>query len=498
MSERLPRPDAGSSEPGAGVADDRELSGVFFDEAPDGIIVGYFESESGIARCTQVNAVICQMLGYAPEELVGMRVIDLVPPEEAALFALDYEVLSVPGRTVTKEVRMRRKDGTWLQVEGRAKLRPDGRWHAFVRDISARKRAERECDESLRWMRAVHEQAPVGLILVQDPRGEQVEFNARGARMALERLGRLGSLRSTVCTMDGQPVADDMLPIARALRGERLVGVEYLMRDASGGSTPIAVNAGPIVGSDGAVLGAVVAFEDIRAPKELERLRAEWSSVVAHDLRQPLASIALDAEMLVRTTDHLKLVKYADRIRTAAGRLNRMVGDLMDVSRLDAHRLELVRRRVDMPALVRACVERYALAAPDRPFDVRIQGNVPYACADPDRVEQAMENLLTNAIKYGMAGSPVIVTVGHDDAEVAVAVTNDGRALSAQEIARLFERFQRTDSARREGIQGVGLGLYITRSLVEAHGGRMSAESAAQGATTFRFTLPVGGTTCGQ
>jgi signal transduction histidine kinase len=289
-----------------------------------------------------------------------------------------------------------------------------------------------------------------------------------------------------------------MTPIPRALRGERMVTVQFVMRDAAGGFTPIAVSAGPIIGPDGAVLGAVVAFEDITAPKELERLRAEWSSVVAHDLRQPLGSISLNAQLLARATDDPKLLKGIERVRAAVNRVNRMVGDLMDLSRLEAHRLELVRQPVDVPALVRACVERYSLEAADRSFDVRVQGDVRHACADPDRVVQVMENLLTNAIKYGTAGSPIVVTIARDAGDVAVAVTNEGRALSAQEIAHLFERFHRTDAAKRARIQGVGLGLYITRSLVEAHGGRMSAESAPQGANTFRFTLPVAGTTCGQ
>jgi signal transduction histidine kinase len=167
-----------------------------------------------------------------------------------------------------------------------------------------------------------------------------------------------------------------------------------------------------------------------------------------------------------------------------------MVGDLMDLSRLEASRLELVRQSVDVPALVHAAAERAELETPERPFDVRVDGDVPPAHADPDRIAQVLENLLTNAVKYGHAGTPIRMRVGHDGDEVTVAVTNEGRPLGAEEIALIFERFQRTASAKLQGIQGVGLGLYITRALVEAHGGRIVAESTA-GVTTFRFTLPV-------
>jgi signal transduction histidine kinase len=294
-----------------------------------------------------------------------------------------------------------------------------------------------------------------------------------------------------VRTLDGRRLQHDQLPAARALRGERGVRAEFLVRNAGGGCTPIALSAGPIIGPDGSVLAAVAAFEDITAAKELERLREEWSGVVAHDLRQPLGTISLTAQMLAHATGEAKLLKYADQIHGAAQRLHRMVGDLMDLSRLDAHRLELVRQRVDVPALVRAVAERVAPQTPDRAFDVSILGQVPNVDADPDRIAQVMENLLTNAVKYGKGGTTILTSVSWEDGHVAVAVTNEGRPLTAEELSRIFERFHRTASAKLEGIQGVGLGLYITRSLVEAHGGRITAESTPAGQTTFRFTLPL-------
>ena len=226
------------------------------------------------------------------------------------------------------------------------------------------------------------------------------------------------------------------------------------------------------------------------AQQELERLRSEWSSVVAHDLRQPLGSIILHAMQLARSSGDPAVLARAERIHAAGNRLNRMVGDLMDLSRLDASRLQLARQRVDLAALVRAAAEQAGLQAPDRPFEVRVQGTVPDVDADPDRVMQVLENLLTNAVKYGKAATPVVARIASDGREVAVSVTNEGSALTPEESVRIFERFQRTDSAKLHGIKGVGLGLYITRSLVEAHGGRITADSSPEGVTTFRFTLP--------
>jgi signal transduction histidine kinase len=184
-------------------------------------------------------------------------------------------------------------------------------------------------------------------------------------------------------TPDGQTVDADDCCVVRAVRGERSPSRHLVLHDARGGSTPVVVAPAPIFGADGTLLGVVVAVQDVSATKELERLRAEWGSVVAHDLRQPLATISLTAQAVARSTQDPRTQSYLERIRSAAQRLTRMVGDLMDLSRLDARRLELVRQRVDVPALVRACVERIALAAPDRPAHVRVEGDVPEADADP-------------------------------------------------------------------------------------------------------------------
>jgi PAS domain S-box-containing protein len=403
--------------------------------APDAVVV-----VDADRHVTDANAAACALYGYSREELLGRTLADLAP-EEA-----DTE----------------------------------------------RRRAERERDEALKFMGSVLEQAPVGLAVVRGPRGDQAEFNECAQHM----LGRPSTARidpadTEIRTLDGRRLERDQLPATRALRGERGVRAEFLVRNAKGSSTPIALSAGPVVGPDGSVLAAVAVFEDITAAKELERLREEWSGVVAHDLRQPLGTISLSAQILARATDEAKLLKYADQIHAAAQRLDRMVGDLMDLSRLDARRLELVRQRVDVPALVSAVSERVALQAPDRAIDVRILGQVPDVEADPDRIAQVMENLLTNAVKYGKGGTTILTSVSWEDGDVAVAVTNEGRPLTAEELSRIFERFHRTASAKLEGIQGVGLGLYITRSLVEAHGGRITAESTPAGLTRFRFTLPV-------
>ncbi len=443
-------------------------------------------------RVVDANTAACRMYGYDRDTLLHMSIHDIVVPEEASSFVRDFPLL--PGRIHVGEWHVRRSDATLVPVEASIKVLHDGRTMSFIRDISERKRAEGEREELVARLRAVFEQCPVGLALFPGPAGGQVEINNR----LREWLGiddefepsMLDAMRRSVRRADGHLLEHEQLPSVRALRGERVVRADALVRNALGVITHFSVDAAPITDRDGGILGAVVSVEDVTAEKELERLRAEWSSIVAHDLRQPLVSVSLNAQLVARLAESPAVLKSVERIRTATDRLKRMVGDLMDLSRLEANRLELQRSHVNLVALVNSAAEQARLQTPERPFEVRTRGVVPHVYADPDRVAQVLENLLTNAVKYGDAGTPVVMDVADGTGHVTVEVTNQGRPLAREEIERLFHRFQRTESAKLQRIQGVGLGLYITRSLIEAHGGRITVESIPSGATTFRFTLP--------
>ncbi len=231
-----------------------------------------------------------------------------------------------------------------------------------------------------------------------------------------------------------------------------------------------------------------------RAEREVARLRSEWASIVAHDLRQPVGAILLRARAIAREhRDVAGLSENVDAIARAASRLDRMVEDLLDVSRLELGRLELTRHDVDVVELARHSVDRAAFGASDRTFEVDAPTPVPSVSLDEDRISRVMDNLLSNAIKYGRAGTPVVVRVAASDAEVVVDVTNRGEGIPASELPLLFERFGRTASAARAGVPGMGLGLHIVRKLVAAHGGRVECDSTPGATTTFRFALPIDG-----
>jgi signal transduction histidine kinase len=261
---------------------------------------------------------------------------------------------------------------------------------------------------------------------------------------------------------------------------------EWTVRRKDGTLVPVEVSA-KILGD-----GRWQAFvRDITERKRNEQLRSEWGSVIAHDLRQPLTTIEVNLGAIEAQPGLANCAKNIERIRNSTRRLGRMVNDLLDLSLLQARQLPLTRAATDALELVRASADNAALQAPDRPVELRVHGAIPTVVVDRDRVLQILENLLSNAIKYGDRDTPIVIDVEAEREGVAIAVTNQGSSIGAEELAQLFQRFSRGDEKRRGNVKGIGLGLYITRELVEAHGGRISAASVPGGATTFRFTLPL-------
>jgi signal transduction histidine kinase len=233
--------------------------------------------------------------------------------------------------------------------------------------------------------------------------------------------------------------------------------------------------------------------QDVTTMKELERLREEWTSVIAHDLRQPVNVIALSAALLdeaaAPSISGDQRVRVIGSIRRAAQSLDRMIADLLDASRIEARRMSVNRRATSLPALVREIVERVPDVA-ERCLVEVAPGAEREVLADPLRIEQVLTNLLTNAVKYGERGTHIRVEVIGGDRDVEVIVTNHGAGIAPGDVPRLFRRFERTEDARAARVRGIGLGLYLCKGLVEAHGGRIWVESTPGATTSFHFTLP--------
>ena len=231
-----------------------------------------------------------------------------------------------------------------------------------------------------------------------------------------------------------------------------------------------------------------------RAAHLAAQAREDFIHVASHELRGPVANLGLSIQLLERELARGDHGRVAERLRVLSrqiDRLGRLSGTLLDVTRITAGRLSLLRQEVDLAALAREVVARHADEAEAASTRVEVEAADPVPCqADPDRVEQVVANLLGNALKYGK-GNPVTIRVHLESGYAVLAVADRGVGIRPDQQARIFGRFERAVPARDQG--GLGLGLWIARSLVEAHGGRIAVESIPGQGSTFTVRLPRAG-----
>jgi signal transduction histidine kinase len=170
--------------------------------------------------------------------------------------------------------------------------------------------------------------------------------------------------------------------------------------------------------------------------------------------------------------------------------MNKMIDDLLDVSLIEARRLSLSCEETDLAVWIEDAVERLSSMASGHPIRLSKPAGPAAAFVDAGRIEQVLSNLISNAAKYGEPGAEIGIRLSRTGDEFEVAVTNRGPGILPEGQSRLFDRFSRSEDARRSGLAGLGLGLYICKGLVEAHGGRIWAESVPGETTTFLFTIP--------
>ena len=265
---------------------------------------------------------------------------------------------------------------------------------------------------------------------------------------------------------------------------------EYTLSRRDGTDAPVALRAQFVRDGNRKVVQVVVVLRAAARRKRLDRARSDLISTVSHEIRSPLTSVKGFTSTLLskweRFSDEQKRVML-QTINYDADRVTRLLGDLLDVSRLEAGRLELKRQEVDVVALATDAVMRLRLNADTHALEVLFPDGFPKVTADPGRIEQVLMNLVENAIKYATPGK--IVVSGTDDGdEVTVRVTDEGEGIPADHLPHIFTKFYRRGSGERRS--GTGLGLYICKGIIDAHGGHLFVEKSDPTGTVFSFTLP--------
>ncbi|HEY2596823.1 MAG TPA: ATP-binding protein [Chloroflexota bacterium] len=243
---------------------------------------------------------------------------------------------------------------------------------------------------------------------------------------------------------------------------------------------------------EGPILGRILVLRDVTRETEAERMRSALLATVSHELRSPLTAISGYTETLLQDGpwDESTRREFLEVIALSASRLSGLVDNLLDAATLDAGVLRLEREPVRVERVAERVLAQRRLLATNWTLHLETRPGLPLADADPVRVEQVLANLVDNAIKYSPRGGPIRVRIWPThDGQVGVSVSDRGNGIPPEALSHLFERFYRVEGAGA-GVKGAGLGLFICKSLVEAHGGQISVESTPGAGSTFSFTLP--------
>jgi two-component system, OmpR family, phosphate regulon sensor histidine kinase PhoR len=369
--------------------------------------------------------------------------------------------------------------------------------------VLARTAAEDGLQHALR--RAAELDAAIDAIadgfVLYGPGREVLRMNA----VAAELLSRAGvppgtsvertAERLVLRTVDGRPLPLDRWPVARALAGETVTAPRLQVEaPGTGRSGWVLASAAPVRQPGGGVAGAVLTFSDETEHHALEEARDDLVRMISHDLRTPLQAVSTQAHLLQRSPgDPTRVQDRAASIARSCDRMTAMIQDLVETTLLEAGQLPLATVPLDLAATLPEVIERHHGALDVDRIRLSVAPGVAPVQADPPRLERVVVNLLSNALKYSPPPTPVDVELAPAPGGCRISVSDRGVGISPEDQAHVFDRFYRARGQRRP--EGLGLGLYITRLLVEAHGGRIDVESSLGCGSTFRVFLPGAGPT---
>ncbi len=292
---------------------------------------------------------------------------------------------------------------------------------------------------------------------------------------------------------DGASSSQEELLLEAMRKAQAVTSVKegYPVINKDGQQIFIASNVVPLLDLDGQVIGAMVAFRDTSAEVELDHMKSGFISMVSHELRSPLSHIMASTELIREA--NLSSDQQQDLlniVHAQSNRLNKFVAQILDVSLLEAGTVKAEQRPVALKPMVEQMIEVFKIRANTHRFELAVPEGPTIVVGDQGKIQTVLDNLLENAVKYSPKGSRVSIEITDRDKEVVISVIDEGIGIPANQLERIFGRFHRVNASDDQEQYGYGLGLYISKRLIEIQGGSIWAESEAGHGSRFSFSLP--------
>lgn len=473
-----------------------------FDSVPD--LMAILDNRH---RVVQVNRAMADRLGKTPEQCVGLHCYEVVHGTNCPPAFCPHVLTCKDGHEHIVEVHEPLLGGDYL-VSTTPRFDGQGQCIGAVhiaRDITARKQVELEREHLLAKVQlqsaefATVIQAIGDAVLLIDPEWNFLLMNPTAENLfgfTLEAFQQMTPVErmTTICAYqpDGQPYALEDMPGICALRGDAVQGELSLLQRCDGAKVWMIVNAMPVYTDNGTMIGTVLSATDVTTLHAIQEQMKLFIHMVSHDLRAPLTIIKGYADILqelIGESGNAMLQQSTDAIKGGVRRMDTMIDDLVEVARLEGGQQELELNPVALPGYLSNFLTGNARAIDISRISLDIPSDLPPVLADGIRLERILMNLLTNAEKYSAPATPIIIQARQVEEEIVVSVIDQGRGIHPDDLPHLFNRFYRARGERHP--DSIGLGLHITKLLIEAHGGCLWVESELDKGSTFSFTLPV-------
>jgi len=469
---------------------------TLFEKIPQGI---YQTSLEG--KLVTANPAIVRLLGYDSEkELLALNVErDLyVNSEDRKTW---MERIRTRGEIRNAELVLKCKDGEELTVLDNAHVVRDERgaiqyYEGTLTDLTERKRMEEELSRSSQFLGSVIENAYVWLDVLDNEQNVLVWNKAAETMSGYSREEVLGHDKVWEWLYPDREyrkkITETVTDVLQSGRTD--VDTETRIKRKDGQTKTISWNERALTDQDGKAIGTIAIGHDITERKQVERLKDEFVSVVSHELRTPLTSIRASLGLLtsgVFGTLPEKGERILDIAVTNTDRLVRLINDILDSERLASGKTPMEKKQCSTAQLVRQASDVMKPMAEKAGISLSVESQDAELWVDPDRIVQALTNLISNAIKFSPKGGTIWVTAERKENQMLFKVQDEGRGIPPDKLGLLFARFQQLDSSDAREKGGSGLGLSISRSIIEQHNGKIWVDSSVGKGSTFLITIPL-------